>query len=438
LRDLGLPGSSKDIQPGPAITRFEFEPALGVKSAPLNAPAGELARAMGAASVRVSPLPGGHRIAIELPNGRRERVYLRELFDDDRWRSCDATLPLALGRDLTGTPLIGDLARMPHLLIAGSAGSGRSVGVNAMILSLIYRLSPDQCRLLLIDPKLEHCVWDGLPHLLCPVVGEAHKAVTALDWVVAEMERRYQQMARLGLRNIDVFNNRVRQAQKRAPPHGGGEGELGPLAHLVLIVGELGELMLRAADAVEAAVQRLAQPARAAGIHLIVATRRPSSDILTPAIKASIPARVCFKVASGLDSRSILNEQGAEQLLGQGDMLFLHGSGRTLRAQGCYVSDEEVEGVVRFLRNEGEPHYVEGITGSGEGAAHLPQPQGWEELYDHAVSIVVHEQKASTSYLQRRLSLGYNRAADLMERMQQEGIVSAPGRGGRRHILRCI
>ena len=443
LADFGVKGEIKDVHPGPVVTLFEFEPARGVKSARVIGLADDIARSMSAACVRVAAIPGRNAIGIELPNPRREKVLLRELLDSEAFRTTDATLPLVLGKNISGTPVFADLARMPHLLVAGTTGSGKSVGVNAMILSLLYRLAPEQCRFLMIDPKmLELSVYNGIPHLLCPVVTDPEKAVAALNWVVAEMEQRYRRMSGLAVRNIDVFNSRVRQTQKRAGPGSPAmpEADLAPMPYIVVVVDEFADLMIVAGKEIEAAVQRLAQMARAAGIHLIMATQRPSVDIVTGTIKANFPTRISFKVASKFDSRTILNEQGAEQLLGQGDMLFSNGAGRTLRVHGPFVSDEEVERIAGYLREQGEPRYIDGITDiadpedeSDAGGTHA-RPAA-NDLYDRAVEIVLGERKASTSYLQRRLTIGYNRAADLIERMEREGIVSAPGFGGRRQIL---
>jgi DNA segregation ATPase FtsK/SpoIIIE, S-DNA-T family len=441
LADFGVNGEVRDVHPGPVVTLYEFEPARGVKSARVIGLADDLARSMGAACVRAAAIPGRNAIGIELPNPRREKVLLRELLDSEAFRATKATLPLALGKNISGTPVFADLARMPHLLVAGTTGSGKSVGVNAMILSLLYRLSPDQCRLLMIDPKmLELSVYNGIPHLLCPVVTEPTKAVAALNWVVAEMESRYRRMSLLAVRNIDAFNNRVRQSQA-----GAGRGsvaaagaDLAPMPYIVVVVDEFADLMLVAGKEIEAAVQRLAQMARAAGIHLIMATQRPSVDIVTGTIKANFPTRISYKVASKFDSRTIINEQGAEQLLGEGDMLFSNGAGQTLRVHGPFVADEEVERIAAYLRDQGEPRYVDGITDVAEEEAESGGKRVRpveNDLYDRAVEIVVNERKASTSYLQRRLTIGYNRAADLMERMERDSVVSPAGFGGRRQIL---
>ena len=440
LGDFGVRGEVKNIHPGPVVTLFELEPARGVKSARVIGLADDIARSLGAASVRAAVVPGRNAIGIELPNARRDKVNLRQLLESEAFRASDATLPLVLGRDIAGAPVLADLARMPHLLVAGTTGAGKSVGVNAMILSLLYKLSPEQCRFLMIDPKmLELSIYNGIPHLLCPVVTDPDKAVAALNWVVAEMEQRYRRMSWLAVRNIDVFNNRVRQVAK---PHAGAaqDSDLGPMPHIVVVVDEFADLMIVAGKEIEAAVQRLAQMARAAGIHLIMATQRPSVDIVTGTIKANFPTRISYKVASKFDSRTILNDQGAEQLLGQGDMLFANGMGRTLRVHGPFVSDDEVEGIAAYLRDQGEPRYIDGITDGKDDEecstqARRPPPSAENDLYERAVEIVRRDQKASTSYLQRRLLVGYNRAANLMQRMEREGIVSAPGHRSQRHIL---
>jgi DNA segregation ATPase FtsK/SpoIIIE, S-DNA-T family len=438
LADFGVRGEVKQVHPGPVITLHEFEPARGVKSARVIGLADDIARSMGAASVRAAILPGRNAIGIELPNARREKVLLRELLEAEAFQATGAGLPLVLGRNISGAPVVADLARMPHLLVAGTTGAGKSVGVNAMILSLLYHLSPDQCRLLMIDPKmLELSVYNGIPHLLCPVIIDPAKAVAALEWVVAEMEERYRRMSLLAVRNIDAFNTRVRNA-----PRSGSGADATPMPYIVVVVDEFADLMLVAGKEIEGAVQRLAQMARAAGIHLIMATQRPSVDIITGTIKANFPTRISYKVASKFDSRTILNEQGAEQLLGEGDMLFSNGAGRMLRVHGPFVSDDEVERIAAYLRDQGEPRYIDGITDTCDpddaakdaAAANRGGRAATEALYDRAVGIVLNERKASASYLQRRLAIGYNRAADLIERMEREGIVSAPGTGGRRQV----
>ena len=356
LRDCGLPGGVAGIRPGPVVTLFEFEPVGAVRPARLGALADDVARAMRVPSVRVSVMPGRSAIGIELPNARRARVHLRELFECEAFRASDATLPLAFGLDISGAPVVADLARLAHLLVAGTAGAGKSVAVNAMILSLLYRLSPDQCRLLLIDPKLALSVHDGIPHLLSPVVTDAPKAAAALDWILAEVETRQRRLAQLAVRDIDAFNACLRRAQKRREPTlGVEENECAPMPHIVVVIDEFAELMFIGGKRIGAAVQRLAHMAHTTGIHLILATQRATAEVLTGTIKTSMPARICFQVTSKLDSRAILNEQGGEQLLGQGDMLYRNGSGRIVRVHGPDVADAEVRGVARFLREQGAP-----------------------------------------------------------------------------------
>jgi DNA segregation ATPase FtsK/SpoIIIE, S-DNA-T family len=370
LRDCGLTGGVADIRSGPVVTLFEFEPVGTIRAARLGALADDVARAMRAPSVRVSIVPGRSAIGIELPNPRRARVHLRELFESEAFRASDATLPLALGLDIAGAPVFADLARLAHLLVAGTAGAGKSVAVNAMILSLLYRLSPDQCRLLLIDPKLALSVHDGIPHLLSPVVTDAPKAAAALDWILAEVETRQRRLARLAVRDVDAFNACLRRAQKRREPTlGVEESECAPMPHIVVVIDEFAELMFIGGKRMEAAVQRLAHMAHTTGIHLILATQRATADVLTGAIKASMPARICFRVASKLDSRAILNEQGGEQLLGQGDMLYRNGSGRIMRVHGPDVSDAELRGVARFLREQGAPRAAFCVAEFGAHAA---------------------------------------------------------------------
>ncbi len=460
LNDFGIKGEVKDIRPGPVVTLFEMEPARGTKSSRVIALSDDIARSMSAVSARVAIVPGRNAIGIELPNVRRETVYLRELLETEAWRATDAQLPVVLGKGIGGEPVIADLARMPHLLVAGTTGSGKSVGVNAMILSLLYRHSPEECRMLMIDPKmLELSVYNGIPHLLAPVVTDPHRAAAALNWAVVEMEERYKRMSQLGVRNIEIYNTRVKNAKKRGELMGrtvqtGFDERTGeatyvkeqqahePMPYIVIVVDEFADLMVVAGKEVEGSVQRLAQMARAAGIHLIMATQRPSVDVVTGTIKANFPTRIAFKVASKIDSRTILNDQGAEQLLGAGDMLYSAGSGQIVRVHGPFVSDEEVERVAAALREQGEPAYVdslmhmseagEGLAGPAAGAS--TEPDG-DDLFDRAVAIVHRDQKASTSYLQRRLSIGYNRAADLIERMEREGLVSPADNVGRRRIL---
>lgn len=455
LADFGVKGEIKAIKPGPVVTLFELEPARGTKSSRVVALSDDIARSMSAASTRVATVPGRNVIGIELPNARRETVLLRELLESDAWRSAEGALPVVLGKSIAGDPVVVDLARMPHLLVAGTTGSGKSVGVNSLILSLLYRMAPEDCRLLMIDPKmLELSMYNGIPHLLTPVVTDPQKAAAALNWAVSEMEERYKRMSRLGVRNIEIFNNRVRHAKKRGEvlsrtvqtgyDEDSGEAvfeqdrlDLEPMPYIVVVVDEFADLMMVAGKDVESAVQRLAQMARAAGIHLVMATQRPSVDVITGTIKANFPTRISFKVASKVDSRTILNEQGAEQLLGQGDMLYSAGSGQVIRVHGPYVSDEEVEQVAAHLRSQGVPDYIAGVTDgptTDDGGDTTARDDG-DDLFARATAIVLRDQKASTSYLQRRMSIGYNRAADLIERMEREGLISPPNGVGKRFVL---
>jgi DNA segregation ATPase FtsK/SpoIIIE, S-DNA-T family len=456
LDDFGVRGEIVKVRPGPVITLYELEPAPGTKSARVIALADDIARSMSAISARVAVIPGRNVIGIELPNQRREAVGLRELLASDALERSGGALTLALGKDIGGTPVLVDLARMPHLLIAGTTGSGKSVAINAMILSLLYRQPPDACKFILVDPKmLELSVYDGIPHLLSPVVTEPAKAVVALKWTVQEMEERYRAMSQLGVRNITGFNARVAEAKRKGetlkrrvqtgfdedgkPRFEEQELDLAPLPLIVVVVDEMADLMLVAGKDIEAAVQRLSQMARAAGIHLIMATQRPSVDVITGTIKANFPTRISFQVTSKIDSRTILGEQGAEQLLGQGDMLFMAPGGRVTRVHGPFVSDAEVEAVVQSLKAQGEPQYIDAVT-EPENDEDTPALVGdddeeSDELYHEAVAIVLNEGKASTSFVQRRLQIGYNRAARLVERMESEGLVSKADRVGRREVL---
>ena len=452
LADFGIRGSIGKVRPGPVVTLYELEPAAGVRSSRVVGLADDIARSMSAVSARVAPVPGANVIGIELPNQTRELVSLRELLSSSDFESGKNKLTMALGKDIGGAPVMTDLARMPHLLVAGTTGSGKSVGINTMILSLLYRLTPEQCRLILVDPKmLELSVYDDIPHLLAPVVTEPKKAVVALKWVVQEMENRYRKMAKIGVRNIDGFNERMREAQKTGEtlsrrvqtgfdPESGEaifeEEVIEPevLPFIVVVIDEMADLMMVAGKEIEAAVQRLAQMARAAGVHLITVTQRPSVDVITGTIKANFPSRISFQVTSKIDSRTVLGEQGAEQLLGQGDMLYMGGGGRVQRVHGPFVSDEEVEKVVSFLKKQGAPHYIEQVTSEPEEAASAPEATG-DSLYDQAVAIVTRDGRASTSYVQRRLQIGYNRAARLIEQMEEQGIISPPNASGKREIL---
>lgn len=454
LEDFGIRGEIVKVRPGPVVTLYELEPAPGTKTSRVVGLSDDIARSMSAISVRVAVVPGRSVIGIELPNANREMVGLRELLASEAFEKTGGNLPLALGKDIGGAPVCVDLARMPHLLIAGTTGSGKSVGMNAMILSLLYRLSPDQCKFIMIDPKmLELSVYDDIPHLLTPVVTDPSKAVVALKWTVREMEDRYRAMSQIGVRNVAGFNARLVEAQKngetltrRVQTGFDDEGKPvyedqpianEPLPHIVVVVDEMADLMLVAGKDVEAAIQRLAQMARAAGIHLIMATQRPSVDVITGTIKANFPTRISFQVTSKIDSRTILGEQGAENLLGQGDMLYMAGGGRISRVHGPFVSDEEVEQVVRHLQEQGEPKYIEAVTVEADVA--LPGSEGGnsnaDALYDEAVALVAREGKASTSFVQRHLQIGYNRAARIIEQMESEGVISPANRVGKREVL---
>jgi S-DNA-T family DNA segregation ATPase FtsK/SpoIIIE len=461
LSDFGVRGEIINARPGPVVTLYELEPAPGIKSSRVISLADDIARSMSALSARVAVVSGRNVIGIELPNPTREKVFLRELLASRDYADNSSRLPLCLGKAIGGEAVLVDLARMPHLLIAGTTGSGKSVAINTMILSLVYRLHPDQCRLIMVDPKmLELSVYDGIPHLLTPVVTDPKKAVVALKWAVREMEERYKKMSKLGVRNIDGYNARVAEANGKGEKlsrtvHTGYDRESGeaiyekeeldlePLPYIVVIVDEMADLMMVAGKDIEGAVQRLAQMARAAGLHVILATQRPSVDVITGTIKANFPTRISFQVTSKIDSRTILGEQGAEQLLGQGDMLYMAGGGRISRVHGPFVSDEEVEKVVRHLKSQGVPQYLEAVTAEepadeGDAAVFDATAMGASEggdLYQQAVQVVTRDRKASTSYIQRRLQIGYNRAASLMERMEQEGIVGQANHAGKREIL---
>ncbi len=460
LEDFGVKGEIIHVRPGPVVTLYELEPAPGIKSSRVIGLADDIARSMSAIAARVAVVPGRNAIGIELPNSRRETVYLRELLASREFENTKARLGLALGKTINGESVIADLAKMPHLLVAGTTGSGKSVAINTMILSLLYRMSPEQCRLIMIDPKmLELSVYDGIPHLLTPVVTDPKKAVVALKWTVREMEDRYRKMSKVGVRNIEGFNQRVAAAKKKGETitrtvQTGFDRETGeaiyesedldlePMPCIVVIIDEMADLMMVAGKDIEGAVQRLAQMARAAGIHVIMATQRPSVDVITGTIKANFPTRISFQVTSKIDSRTILGEQGAEQLLGMGDMLYMAGGGRIQRVHGPFVSDGEVEQIVAHLKEQGAPDYLEAVTedddseeagssggGSGGNLSDSADP------YDQAVAVVLRDGKASTSYIQRRLGIGYNRAASIIERMEQEGIVGPANHAGKREIL---
>ena len=461
LEDFGVKGDIINVRPGPVVTLFELEPAPGIKSSRVIGLADDIARSMSAISARVAVVPGRNAIGIELPNETREIVYLREMLASQDFEKMKGKLPICLGKTIGGEPIIADLARMPHLLIAGTTGSGKSVGINTMILSILYRMTPDECRLIMIDPKmLELSVYDGIPHLLTPVVTDPSKAVVALKWAVREMEDRYRKMSKIGVRNIDGFNQRVTEAKRKGEiitrtvqtgfDRETGEAifesetfDLDPLPFIVVIIDEMADLMMVAGKEIEGAVQRLAQMARAAGIHVIMATQRPSVDVITGTIKANFPTRISFQVTSKIDSRTILGEQGAEQLLGNGDMLYMAGGGRIRRLHGPFVSDSEVESVVAHLKSQGAPDYLDSITAdedeldpdaveAGFGSSNL---SSGDDLYDRAVNVVLTDKKVSTSYIQRRLAIGYNKAATLIERMEKEGVISQPNHAGKREIL---
>ncbi|MDB5507846.1 MAG: ftsK/SpoIIIE family protein [Hyphomicrobiales bacterium] len=460
LDDFGVKGEIINVRPGPVVTLYELEPAPGIKSSRVIGLADDIARSMSAISARVAVVQGRNAIGIELPNQRRETVYLRELLASEDFEKNKHRLAIALGKTIGGEPVIVDLARMPHLLVAGTTGSGKSVAINTMILSLLYRLKPEECRLIMVDPKmLELSVYDGIPHLLTPVVTDPKKAVVALKWAVREMEDRYKKMSKVGVRNIDGFNARVAEAAAKGQAisrtvqtgydRQTGEAiyetedmDLSPLPYIVVIVDEMADLMMVAGKDIEGAIQRLAQMARAAGIHLIMATQRPSVDVITGTIKANFPTRISFQVTSKIDSRTILGEQGAEQLLGQGDMLHMAGGGRISRVHGPFVSDNEVEKIVAHLKTQGQPEYLDAITADDESfddgdkpAAGSMDAEESGDLYDRAVAIVLRDRKCSTSYIQRRLSVGYNKAASLVERMEKEGVVGAANHAGKREIL---
>ncbi|MBD3765206.1 MAG: DNA translocase FtsK, partial [Rhodobacterales bacterium] len=462
LDDYGVKGEIVRVNAGPVVTLYELEPAPGLKASRVIGLADDIARSMSALSARVSTVPGRTVIGIELPNAHRQKVLLREILASRDFGDSTQRLPLALGKDISGQPVVANLAKMPHLLIAGTTGSGKSVAINTMILSLLYKLSPEECRLIMIDPKmLELSVYDGIPHLLSPVVTDPKKAVVALKWVVGEMEERYRKMSRMGVRNIEGYNGRVREALERGemfrrtvqtgfdeetgdPVFETEEFEPRALPYIVVVVDEMADLMMVAGKEIEACIQRLAQMARASGIHLIMATQRPSVDVITGTIKANFPTRISFQVTSKIDSRTILGEQGAEQLLGMGDMLYMAGGSRITRIHGPFVSDEEVEEVVNHLKSFGPPSYVSGVVEgvdedreSGiDAVLGLNSGDNSDDaLYDQAVAIVAKDRKCSTSYIQRKLGIGYNKAARLVEQMEEQGVVTAANHVGKREVL---
>jgi S-DNA-T family DNA segregation ATPase FtsK/SpoIIIE len=459
LEDFGVKGEIIHVRPGPVVTLYELEPAPGIKSSRVIGLADDIARSMSAIAARVAVVPGRNAIGIELPNAKRETVYLREILASRDFETTKSKLALALGKTINGEAVIVDIAKMPHLLVAGTTGSGKSVAINTMILSLLYRMTPQECRLIMIDPKmLELSVYDGIPHLLTPVVTDPKKAVVALKWTVREMEERYRKMSKVGVRNIEGFNARIATAMSKGErvsrtvqtgfDRQTGEAiyetedlDLETMPFIVVIIDEMADLMMVAGKDIEGAVQRLAQMARAAGIHVIMATQRPSVDVITGTIKANFPTRISFQVTSKIDSRTILGEQGAEQLLGMGDMLYMAGGGRIQRVHGPFVADGEVEDIVSYLKTQGSPQYLDAITADdddddeGGGPAGTATLSDSEDPYDQAVAIVLRDGKASTSYIQRRLGIGYNRAASLIERMEQEGLIGPANHAGKREIL---
>jgi S-DNA-T family DNA segregation ATPase FtsK/SpoIIIE len=455
LQDFGVKGTIVNVRPGPVVTLYELEPAPGTKTSRVIGLSDDIARSMSALSVRIAVVPGHSVIGIELPNTKKDTVYFREILASAAYEKANLRLPLVLGKDIGGLPCVVDLSRMPHLLIAGTTGSGKSVAINTMICSLLFRLSPDECKFIMVDPKmLELSVYDGIPHLLSPVVTEPTKAVIALKWVVREMEDRYRLMSQMGVRNIMGYNARLSDASKKGesltrriqtgfdeagmPIYEDQPLNTDPLPLIVIVVDEMADLMMVAGKDIEALIQRLAQMARAAGIHLIMATQRPSVDVITGTIKANFPTRISFQVTSKIDSRTILSEQGAEQLLGQGDMLYMAGGGQITRVHGPFVSDEEVEQIVHCLKAQGDPTYIEAVTKDIEDDLKLPGPGGIEcsdKLYDEAVAIIAQEGKASTSLIQRRLQIGYNRAARIIEQMEAQEVIGKADRVGRREVL---
>lgn len=455
LGDFGIDGEITGINPGPVVTLYELKPAAGIKSSRVIGLSNDIARYMSAVSARVAVIPGRNALGIELPNTKRQTVYLREVLESSVYSKSSAALPISLGKDISGKPIVADLSLMPHLLIAGTTGSGKSVGINAMILSLLYKLSPDECKFIMIDPKmLELSVYDDIPHLLTPVVTDPKKAVVALKWAVREMESRYMKMSKLGVRNIEGYNTKLANLKNTGETfsrriHTGFDPETGapiyetqtmqlePIPYIVIVVDEMADLMLVAGKDIEITVQRLAQMARAAGIHLIMATQRPSVDVITGTIKANFPTRISFHVSSKIDSRTILGEQGAEQLLGQGDMLYLASGGRMTRIHCPFVSDGEVEKIAQSLKDQGEPHYITTILDEEEDnvESDSENASGDDPLYKEAVSLILREGKASTSFIQRHLKIGYNRAARIIDMMEAAGIVSPANHVGKREIL---
>ena len=455
LNDFGINGKIISVNPGPFVTLYELEPAPGVKSSRVISLADDISRSMSSTSARIAVIPGKNSIGIELPNYNKETVYLREILESDIFVSKDDGIPLSLGKNIGGEPTIADLSRMPHLMIAGTTGSGKSVGINGMILSILYRFRPDECRLIMVDPKMiELSVYDGIPHLLSPVITNPKKAVVGLKWVVREMDDRYNRMSKLSVRTMEAFNEKAEEYRRKGKKfkrkiHTGYDDETGQplyseeeieakrMPFIVVVIDEMADLMLVARNDIEHLVQSLAQKARAAGIHLIMATQRPSVDVVTGTIKANFPTRIAFQVASKIDSRTILNEMGAEQLLGRGDMLYMSDGGKVVRVHGPFVSDDEVERVVGFIRKQETPKYIESITkeDGDEGNILSPQDDSEDALFSQAVSIIIKDKRVSTSYIQRKLQIGYNRAARIIEEMEEKGIISEPNSQGKREII---
>ena len=455
LKDFGINGKIISVNPGPFVTLYELEPAPGVKSSRVISLADDISRSMSATSARIAVVPGKNSIGIELPNYSKETVYLREILESDIFENKKGGIPLSLGKDIGGVPTVADLSRMPHLMIAGTTGSGKSVGINGMILSILYRFRPDECRLIMVDPKMiELSVYDGIPHLLTPVITSPKKAVVGLKWVVKEMDDRYNRMSKLSVRTMEAFNEKAEDYRKKGKKfkrkiHTGYDDETGQplyseeeiepkrMPFIVVVIDEMADLMLVAKNDIEHLVQSLAQKARAAGIHLVMATQRPSVDVVTGTIKANFPTRIAFQVASKIDSRTILNEMGAEQLLGRGDMLYMSDGGKVVRVHGPFVSDDEVERVVGFIRKQETPEYIESITKEEGGGGNLTSSQGESEdaLFSQAVSIIIKDKRVSTSYIQRKLQIGYNRAARIIEEMEEKGIISAANSQGKREII---
>ena len=455
LNDFGINGKIISVNPGPFITLYELEPAPGVKSSRVISLADDISRSMSSTSARIAVIPGKNSIGIELPNYSKETVYLREILESDIFVNKDSGIPLSLGKNIGGEPTTADLSRMPHLMIAGTTGSGKSVGINGMILSILYRFRPDECRLIMVDPKMiELSVYDGIPHLLSPVITNPKKAVVGLKWVVREMDDRYNRMSKLSVRTMEAFNEKADDYRKKGKKfkrkiHTGYDNETGQplyseeeiepkrMPFIVVVIDEMADLMLVARNDIEHLVQSLAQKARAAGIHLIMATQRPSVDVVTGTIKANFPTRIAFQVASKIDSRTILNEMGAEQLLGRGDMLYMSDGGKVGRVHGPFVSDDEVERVVGFIRKQETPEYIESITKEEEDGNNIRSPEDDSEdaLFSQAVSIIIKDKRVSTSYVQRKLQIGYNRAARIIEEMEEKGIISAPNSQGKREII---